>query len=86
MELQDGIDLNAPREDNRANFYQKLCAMKYKCILYVGALLLSFGYIVTSVLTEIMKNNIIQSLSINNSDTLRSLAEIAKKALEKNDD
>jgi hypothetical protein len=91
MELQEEnkireeeISSNKTREENRKTFYKRLCAMKYRCILYIASIITVLGYFINTIVTEYLKNSIMKSLSDNNSDSLRTLAEIAGKLLQNN--
>lgn len=58
--------------------------MKYRCILYIASIITVLGYFINTIVTEYLKNSIMKSLSDNNSDSLRTLAEIAGKLLQNN--
>jgi len=53
MELQEEnkireeeISSNKTREENRKTFYKRLCAMKYRCILYIASIITVLGYFI----------------------------------------
>lgn len=75
----DEISLSKTRAENRKKFYEKLCAMKYKCLLYVMFMLICITYMATNIITEKMKDHMLQEISSNQSDSLRQLYSLLQQ-------
>jgi hypothetical protein len=81
---EEEISSNKTREENRRTFYKRLCAMKYRCILYIASIITVSGYFINAIVTDYLKNSILKRMSENNSDSLRMLVGITSRLLENN--